>query len=340
MAYQVVVTRGYAEPDGSTIFGDIGLSRLGDAGLAWRVLDDAAEELRADQLEGADAVIVLGHERVTASSIPASGPLRHVARFGAGFDAIDLDACARRGVVVTNTPDAVREPVADSVLALLFALAHNLVVKDRLVREGRWAERGSWQGPGLAGATVGVIGLGGIGLETARRLRALGLRVLGYNRSHRPEAAEAGVEVLPLAEVLRHSDYVVVTVAGNSGTRHLIGETELDLMRPSARLVNVSRGSVVDEDALIARLTDGRLAGAGLDVFTEEPLKPGSPLTTLDTVVLAPHSLCWTDRFSAAVSASVRESVLAVSRGERPRHAVNIPFPQGARPRGDDGKVT
>jgi phosphoglycerate dehydrogenase-like enzyme len=323
VGYEVVITRGYAEADGRTVFGDIGLSRLTDAGLTWRVLGEAVEELRADQLADADAVLVLGHERVTAASIPVSGRLRHVARFGAGFDAVDLEACARRGVVVTNTPDAVRGPVADSVVALLYALAHNLVVKDKLVREGRWAERGAWQGPGLAGATVGLVGLGGIGRETARRLRALGLRVLAYNRSdRRGVAAQLGIEVHTLEDTLRLSDYVVVTVAANAGTSQLIGDAELALMRPSARLINVARGSVVDEAALAARLSDGRLAGAGLDVFDEEPLKPDSPLATLDNVVLAPHSLCWTDQFSAAVSASVMESLIAVSRGERPRDTV------------------
>jgi phosphoglycerate dehydrogenase-like enzyme len=324
--YRVVITRGYAEPDGSTVFGDVGLSRLSAAGLSWQVLDDDVEELRPDQLEDADAVLVLGHERVTAASIPASGRLRHVARFGAGFDAVDVEACARRGVLVTTTPDAVRGPVADSVIALLYALSHNLVVKDRLVREGRWGERGAWQGPGLDGATVGIVGLGGIGMETARRVRALGLRVLGYNRSdRRAAAAELGVETVDLPELLARSDYVVVTVAGNPGTENLIGDAQLALMRPSARLINVARGSVVDEEALTARLRDGRLAGAGLDVFAKEPLDPGSPLTTLDNVVLAPHSLCWTDRFSAAVSASVMDSLIAVSRGLRPRTAVNTP---------------
>ncbi|WP_210589048.1 D-isomer specific 2-hydroxyacid dehydrogenase family protein [Streptomyces sp. GESEQ-35] len=333
MVYQVAITRGYAQPDGSTVFGDIGLSRLTDAGLAWRVLDEEVEELRADQLQGADAVLVLGHERVSAESIPASGRLRHVARFGAGFDAVDTDACARRGVLVTNAPDAVRRPVADSVVALLYALSHHLVVKDRLVREGRWAERAAWRGSGLTGATVGIVGLGGIGLETARRVRAQGLRVLGYNRSDRGrEAADIGIELLPLDEVLAQSDYVVVAVAANSGTRHLIGERELSHMRPTARLVNVSRGVVVDEEALTARLSDGRLAGAGLDVFTEEPLKTDSPLIAMDNVVLAPHSLCWTDRYTAAVSASVMASLIAVSRGEQPHETVNAPFPPGTWP--------
>lgn len=341
MVYQVVVTRGYAEPDGSTIFGDIGLSRLSAAGLAWRVLDDAVNELRADQLEGADAVLVLGPERVSADSIPASARLRHVARFGAGFDAIDLDACARRGVVVTNTPDAVRRPAADSAVALLYGLAHNLVVKDRLVREGRWKERAAWRGPGLTSAIVGIVGLGGIGLETARRVRALGLHALGYNRTDRSSvAAEIGIEQRSLDEVLTFSDYVIVTVAANPQTRHLIGERELSLMRPTARLINISRGAVVDEDALIMRLSDGRLAGAGLDVFTEEPLKTDSPLITLDNVILTPHSLCWTDQFTAAASASVMASLIAVSRGERPPHAVNRVLPAAVRSGvGDNGET-
>ncbi|MEV2213897.1 NAD(P)-dependent oxidoreductase [Streptomyces sp. NPDC050997] len=321
-----MITRGYAQPDGSTVFGDIGLSRLTDAGLAWRVLDEEIEELRADQLDDADAVLVLGHERVTAESIPASGRLRHVARFGAGFDAVDTEACTRRGVLVTNAPDAVRRPVADSVIALLYALSHHLVVKDRLVREGRWAEREAWRGSGLTGATVGIVGLGGIGLETARRVRAQGLRVLGYNRSDRSrEAAGIGIELRPLHEVLAESDYVVVTVAANAGTQHFIGERELALMRQTARLINVSRGVVVDEEALTARLSDGRLAGAGLDVFAEEPLKSDSPLIALNNVVLAPHSLCWTDQYTAAVSASVVASLIAVSRGEQPDEVVNVP---------------
>lgn len=339
--YEVVVTRGYAEPDGSTIFGDIGLSRLTDAGLSWRVLDEAVEELRADQLGDADAVLVLGPERITAASIPESGRLRHVARFGAGFDAVDVAACTRRGVVVTNTPEAVREPVADSVLALLYALAHNLVVKDRLVRTGRWAERGAWRGTGLSGATVGIIGLGGIGLATARRARALGLRVIGYNRTDRAAAlAEIGAEQRDLDDVLALSDYVILTLAGNAETRHFIGEPELARMRPTARLINVSRGAVVDERALIARLTDGRLAGAGLDVFADEPLRTDSPLATVDNVVLAPHSLCWTDQFTAAVSASAITALIAVSRGEHPRDAVNpaaLPSARGGRH--DDGET-
>ena len=324
MAYRVAVTKGYAEEDGSTIFGDIGLSRLTEAGLEWKVLREKAGHLAPHQLEGFDAALVLGAERVSEESLPADGRLRHIARFGAGFDAIDVEACSRRGVLLTNCPDAVRRPVADSAIALLFALAHNLVIKDRLVREGRWEERAAWRGSGLAGATVGVVGLGGIGQETARLVRSLGIRTIAYNRSdRRREARTLGVEVLPLDAVLAQSDYLIITVSGNAGTRHLIGERELSLMKPTSRLINLARGSVVDEDALVSRLSDGRLAGAGLDVFEREPLDVTSPLTAMENVILAPHSLCWTDSFTAAVSSSVMESIIEASRGVMPRNAVN-----------------
>jgi phosphoglycerate dehydrogenase-like enzyme len=326
MGYRVAITRGYAEPDGSTIFGDIGLHRLTDAGIEWRVLPEQVDEVRPDQLADTDALFVLGHERVTAASLPRDGRLRHVARFGAGFDAVDVAACADRGVVVTTTPDAVRRPVADSAVALLFALAHNLLPKDRLVREGRWDLRARWQGPGLGSATVGVVGFGGIGQEVAARLRALDLSVVAYNRSDRSrEARELGVRTGPLPAVLAEADHVIVTVAANAGTRHLIGAAELDAMRPSATLINLARGSVVDEQALAERLADGRLRGAGLDVFETEPLPTSSPLVELDNVVLAPHSLCWTDDFAAAVSASAMQAIIDVSRGRPPAHPVAPP---------------
>jgi D-3-phosphoglycerate dehydrogenase len=323
LTYRVAVTKGYAEEDGSTIFGDIGLSRLTDAGLEWKVLPQKVGHLAADQLEGFDAVLVLGAERVDEASLPTRR-LRHLARFGAGFDAVDVEACTRRGVLLTNCPDAVRRPVADSAIALLFALAHNLVIKDRLVREGRWDERADWRGSGLDGATVGIVGLGGIGLETARLVRALGIRTVAYNRSDRRREADAlGLELLGFDAVLAQSDYLIVTVAANAGTRHLIGDRELSLLKPTSRLINLARGSVVDEEALIRRLSDGRLAGAGLDVFEREPLDVKSPLAAMDNVILAPHSLCWTDSFTDAVSGSVMESLIGASRGVVPRNAVN-----------------
>ncbi|QNE36754.1 2-hydroxyacid dehydrogenase [Leifsonia shinshuensis] len=323
MPYRVAVTRAFAEPDGTTIFGDIGLDRLTEAGIEWQTLAAPSSRIDAHELDGFDAVLVLGGERFDAESIPAGGRLRHVARFGVGYDAVDIDACAAAGITVTNTPEAVRRPMADTALTLLFALAHNLLIKDELVRTGRWNERSDWRGQGLQGRTVGIVGLGSIGLETARLLRALGITVAAYNRSPKTaEAGDLGITMLPLDELLAVSDYVVVTVAAAPGTHGLIGERELGLMKPSAFLINIARGSVVDEAALIDALRTHRIAGAGLDVFEQEPLPQDSPLTGLPNVVLAPHSLCWTDDFTASVSASLREAVVNISQGRQPRHAV------------------
>ncbi|WP_193597138.1 2-hydroxyacid dehydrogenase [Microbacterium sp. YJN-G] len=324
MTYRVAVTRGYAEADGTTIFGDIGLDRLTQGGLEWCVLDEPMSPLRARELEGFDAAIVLGPEEFDASSIPSGGRLRHVARFGAGYDAVDVAACTAAGIVLTNTADAVREPMAHTALALLLGLAHNILIKDRLVRTGRWAERAEHRGRGLQGATVGIVGFGGVGQAVARLVAALGVRVVAYNRSDRSaEADDIGVEMLPLDEVMAASDYAIVTVSANPETRHLIGDRELGLLGHGGRLINIARGSVVDETALIRRLEAGELAGAGLDVFEQEPVDGQNPLLAMDSVIVAPHSLCWTDGFTAAVSASVMRSVLAVAAGETPETAVN-----------------
>jgi phosphoglycerate dehydrogenase-like enzyme len=313
--YRVAVTGDQASPDGTTIFGDIGLGRLSAAGIEWSVIPVPDAVLTPAQLDGFDALLMMGGRGITAASL-AGTSLRHIARFGAGYDAIDAGACTDAGVLLTNAPDAVRVPMAHAALAQILALAHALVPKHRLVREGRWDERVRWPGRGLQDATVGVVGLGNVGREIVRLLTAIGVRTLGYNRTFRPGAVSLG-------DLAAASDYLVVTVSGNPGTFHLISADILARMRPGAFLINLSRGSVVDEDALISSLKEGRLRGAALDVFEHEPLPPDSPLLTMDNVVLTPHSLCWTDGFAHAVADSAISAILDVAAGRTPRHAVN-----------------
>ena len=260
--------------------------------------------------------------------------LKHVARFGAGYDQVDLAACDARGITVTNAPTGLRVPMAHTALTFLFALAHNLLPKDHLVRTAQWDRKALYRGPGLATATVGVIGLGGIGQETVRQLRALNLEVVAWNRSPRPDfCAEVGITQLELDEVLERSDYVILTVSATPETRHLIGARELGLMKDSAALINIARGSVVDEQALITALQEGTIAGAGLDVFEVEPLPGDSPLIGLENVVLAPHSLCWTQDFTDSTAAEMRGEVIAMATGQQPRNVVNSPQagPGGAK---------
>lgn len=322
--FRVAVTADAVRADGSSIHGDLGLGRLSEAGIDWHVLPSYEDPIPAQHLEGVDAVLSLGHIHFCEETLAAAPDLRLVARFGAGYDTIDLDACTRAGVLVTNTPAAVRKPLAAAGLTLMLALAHQLFAKDRLTRTSRWEEREHFRGASLDGATLGIVGFGSVGAELARMAAPLGLRVLGNNRSGaHPEARELGVELTGLNELLAASDYVVLCAALTPETEKLIGRRELALMKPSAFLVNIGRGRLVDTDALRTALRQGRIAGAGLDVFDPEPLLPDDELLSMENVVLSPHSLCWTADFTRDVSASAIEAILDVAAGRRPRNLLN-----------------
>lgn len=311
---------------GRTIHGDIGLGSLAEHGIDWSPIDVAQQELTAEALRGFDAVLLMGESPFGEEQLGEDTSIKHVARFGAGYDQVDLEACARRGIPVTNAPTGLRVPMAHAALTLLFALAHNLVPKSQLVRTGRWDQRAGLRGRGLASSTIGVVGLGGIGRETVRLLRGLGLEVIAYNRTPRPEfCAEQGIEQVELAELLRRSDFAILTVSSNAQTRHLIGARELEQLGADGHLINVARGAIVDERALIEALREGTIAGAALDVFETEPLPTSSPLLDLDNVLLTPHSLCWTADFTAATGAEALGEVIAVAEGREPAHRVNDP---------------
>ncbi|MFC7376518.1 MULTISPECIES: NAD(P)-dependent oxidoreductase [unclassified Brachybacterium] len=324
--WKLAVTADYAEADGTTVYGDIGLGALAEHGIQWSLVGEGGGPLRAGELEGYDAVLLLSGTPLGRDQLEGVTTLKHVARFGAGYDSVDLAACDERGITVTNAPTGLRVPMAHTALTFVFALAHNLLPKDRLVREADWDRKADYRGPGLAAATIGVIGLGGIGQETVRQLRALDLEVVAWNRSPRPEfCAETGISQLELDEVIARSDYLIVTVAATGETRHLIGARELAAMKETAFLVNIARGAVVDEPALITALQEGTIAGAGLDVFEVEPLPADSPLIGMDNVVLSPHSLCWTQDFTDAVGAEALGEVIAMAAGRTPHHVVNAP---------------
>lgn len=324
--WKLAVTGDYATVGGSTIYGDIGLGALAEYGIEWSLVEPHEDGLRGADLEGFDALWLLGSLAFGEKQLRETTTLEHVARFGAGYDQVDLDACDRHGVTVTNAPTGLRVPMAHSAIALLFALAHNVLPKDHLVRTAQWERKSEYRGQGLVSATIGVIGLGGIGQQTTRLLRGLGLDVLAWNRSPRPEfCAEIGIEQGDLDEVLRRSDHVIVTVAANTQTRHLIGARELQLMKSSAFVINIARGAIIDEEALVTALEDGAIAGAGLDVFETEPLPADSPLIDMENVVLAPHSLCWTQDFTDDTAAEARSEIIAIAEGRAANNVVNAP---------------
>lgn len=333
--YRVGLTADCAQPDGTTIFGDIGLERLTAAGLSWDVMSPVVGHLpNAADLDGYDAVLSFGHLHFTPEVVSAAPRLKHVARYGAGYDGIDLDGLADAGVVVTNTPLAVRRPLALAALTLVLALGHRLVENHAAASDGRWADRGSYRGVGIAGRTIGILGLGGVGSDLVRLVAPLGVRVIASDRPEIREAAAAlGVELVSVDRLAAESDYVVVTAALTPSSYHLVGEQFLAAMKPSAYLVNVARGPLVDQAALTAALRSGSIAGAGLDVLEEEPPPADEPLLTMDNVIVTPHALCWTNDFTSAVATSVIEAIIDVAQGRRPQHVLNPRAAQGLRSR-------
>lgn len=323
-SFRVGLTRDFLNGRGELVFGDIGLRTLeSEREVSVEFLPDCGDELPANVGREFDALLVLA-PRVTAKSLSDCTRLTIVARFGVGYDNVDVDACTDSDVLLTITPDGVRRPVAVSALAMLLALSHRLLAKDRLTREGRWNEKLEWMGVGLTGRTLGLVGFGNIGQEIARIAAPLEMRLVAHDPFASAEAAKVlGVELLGLDQLLGEADFVCICCALTPDTRHLLDTRRLSLMKPSAFLINVARGPVVDQTALMEVLRERRIAGAALDVFEKEPIDPDDPLLKLDNVLLSPHAVCWTDELFRGNGEAACRSILEVANGRVPGDVVN-----------------
>jgi len=319
--FRVGVSRDFLDGD-RNVWGDIGLRRLDDAGVPWEYLPRDVAAFAPDDLAPYDGVLFAG-PAVPASAFSDDVPRPLLlARFGVGYDTVDLAACTERGVAVTITPDGARAPVATATLTMLLAVLHNLVAKDALVRANDWAGRTNLMGTGLNGLTIGLLGVGNTGGEFVRLLTPFDVTVIGNDPFCPPErAAELGVRLVGRDELAANSDAVVVMAALTPDTHHAIDAGFLAAMKPTAVLLNMARGPIVDERALIAALRSGGIRAAGLDVFEDEP--PTSGIETLPNVTLAPHSIAWTSEMSLGNGNSCVDALLAVARGEAPRFVVN-----------------
>ncbi len=321
-AFRVGITSDILDSRGEPAFGREPLKAL--EACEWEWLPRGLREITADHAAAFDALYV-NSPRVPAAAVARPDlRLRLISRHGVGYDSVDLQAMTQAGVLVANTPNAVPRPVATIALTFILALAHRLLAKDRITREGRWPERLDHMGTGLTGRTLGVIGAGRIGKELLRLAKPFDLKLLAADPyAERLELEYIGARRVPLEELMRESDFVVVTCLLNDETHHLVGGRELALMKGSAFLVNVARGPVVDEKALYQALAARRIAGAGLDVFEEEPTPPDNPILKLDNVIVSPHALCWTDELFANIARTAIGAVLAVHAGRRPEFVVN-----------------
>lgn len=320
--FRVGITRDFLKPDGSNGFGDIGLDGFDRAGVAWEWLPPVSGEIPAELAAGCDGLLVLGPQ-VTARTV-AADRLKVVARFGVGYDNVDVPACTAAGVILAITPEGVRRPVAVAALTFVLALSHKLLIKDRLTRAGRWADKLDYNGQGVTGRTLGIVGFGNIGRELAGLCQPFGMDLIAADPYPDPAAATAhGVQLVELNDLMARADYVCVTCALTAQTRHLINADRLARMKPTAYLVNVARGPIVDQAALIRVLQERRIAGAGLDVFDPEPVAPDDPLLSLDNVIVTPHAICWTDECFGLNGRSAVGALVDVAAGRVPPHVVN-----------------
>ena len=323
--FRIALSADFLDEAGHPAFPDIGLDLLdGNPGISHSFLTEYRAEYVPGQLRHLDVLISL-KPRVTATSLDGVERLCAIGRCGVGYDNVDLAACTAHDIAVFITPTAVMRPVAESIVLFVLALSHNLVLKDRLVRHGRWAESTHKLGTEPRDRVVGTVGLGNIAGEAIRLLRPFGIaRVLAFDPyATAARARELDAELVDLDTLLRRSDYVLVNCALTPETRGLIGAPELDKMKPEAVIVNTARGPIIQEQALIEALENKRIRGAALDVFEKEPVPPNSRLLSLDNVILTSHSVAWTVELFRDMGRMDCAGALAVARGEAPMHVVN-----------------
>ena len=292
----------------------------------WPDKDPPPPEALLEAAKRSDGLLTMISDHIDGAVLDAAPSVRIVSQLAVGYDNIDVVAASERGVLVCNTPGVLTDAVADLAFALMLAQARRLPEADAALREGRW---GLWSpvfmlGHDLRDKTLGIIGLGAIGTAIAERAKGFRMKLRYWSRSRKPDVeSELGIEYRELADLLRESDYVHITVALSDETRGLIGAEQLAMMKPDAVLVNTARGPLVDQRALYEALKAGRLGGAALDVFESEPLSPDDPLLKLPNVVVSPHVGSATVETRRRMADMAVDNLTAFFEGQRPASPVN-----------------
>ena len=299
--------------------------RLAEQGVALVIARSATVEALLDA--GRDADIIVGGDGlrlVTAEVMDALPSCWAIVKTGSGVDMVDIPAATQRGILVSNTPQAVTESVSDHTIAMLFAAVRKIRHQDRLVRQGIWSFAAVKPGRHFRGATVGLVGYGRIARAVQRKLSGFEMRFLVYDPYVAPEViAQSGAEFVELDDLLRRSDFVCLHCPLTGETRHMIGERQLRMMKREAVLANMARGAIVDEAALYRALKERWIAGAALDVLEKEPPDPDNPLFALDNVVLSPHLASISDLFPDNVWDAVYDTLVDLAHHRWPESVVN-----------------
>lgn len=293
----------------------------------WPEYAPPPKKIIIEKARNVDALVPLLSDKIDAEVFDAAPKLKMVAQLAVGFDNIDLKEATKRGIYVSNTPEVLTDSTADFAWALILAVARRVVEGDRYVRAGKW--KVGWhpsmmQGRDVYGATIGVVGAGRIGYAVAKRATGFGMKILFYDVIPRPEMErDFGAKRVDMETLLKESDFVSVHVPLMKETHHLINAERLRLMKKTAYVINNSRGPVVDEKALYDALKEGRIAGAGLDVFEQEPTPLDNPLLKFDNVVVAPHISSASYETRSRMAEIVAENLIAFFEGKKPPTLIN-----------------
>ncbi len=293
----------------------------------WPEYPPPSKKVIIEKAKNVDALVTLLSDKIDAEVLEASPNLKIVAQMAVGFDNIDLQEATKRGIYVTNTPEVLTETTADFAWALLMALARRVVEADKYVRAGQW--KVGWHpsmmlGRDVHGATLGIVGAGRIGYALAKRAKGFDMKVLYYDVIPRPEMEKKlGAKPVTLNELLKESDFVSIHVSLMKETHHLINAEKLRLMKRTSYLINNARGPIVDEKALYQALKEGIIAGAGLDVFEQEPTPIDNPLLKLDNVIVAPHISSASQETRSRMAEIAAENLVTFFEGKIPPNLVN-----------------
>jgi phosphoglycerate dehydrogenase-like enzyme len=344
--FRLAYTGDFLNEDGSYAYGDMSLALLRDKPfIQFHILTDLAPqpgdatywqrfyslEVKPEHVADLDGLVVL-RPHVKRAVLASAPDLVAIGRSGAGYDKVDVAACTEHDVALFNVPMALNHSTASTALLFMLALAKRLPEQERITRAGRWDLQAQVMGSEIEGRTLGIIGLGNSGRELARLAAPFNMRLLAYSpHADAAQAAALAVRLTTLDEVLRESDIVSVHCRLTEHTRHLLGAAQLARMKPTALLVNVARGEVIDEAALVTALRERRIAGAGLDVFAREPVSLDNPLLKLDNVIVTPHWNASTTDVWRATGRAMAEGMVRVASGQVPDNVVNREVLERAR---------
>jgi len=323
--FRVGITNDFLTSKGELAFGKIGLELFDhEPDVNHEFFSEYHSEATSEQIANMDAVITL-YPMFNNKNLQDAEHLTLIARFGVGYDMIDVEACTQNDVILAITPEGVRRGMAEGALTLMLALAKQIFPKSRLVREGRWNESKNLLGCCLTDKTIGTIGLGNIGGDLMQLVDPFqpAKRLAFDPHCSSERATTMGVELVDLDTLLSESDFVSIHCLLNDDTRGLIGERELNLMKPTAFLVNTARGPIIDQQALTTALRDKKIRGAALDVFEIEPIDADDPILALDNLIPLPHSVGGTEELYLGNGRGACQAALDVFHGRAPQHVVN-----------------